>query len=199
MPALKRTDYTARIVHLGYMPATSDDSGLVESHALDAMTLEFGGNRQDAHFGITRPSCSRVTQQYERGTEIGNVRQLSILSAEEMAQIAGGLDLAQLDPLWLGASIVIEGIPDFSHIPPSSRLQCERTGATVVIDMQNRPCHVVAKTIEQVEPGHGKSFKSKANGKRGVTAWVERPGALVLGDSLRLHIPDQRAWAPTML
>ncbi len=33
-----------------------------------------------------------------------------------------------------------------------------------------------------------------ATGRRGVTAWVEREGALVLGDHLRLHIPDQPAW-----
>ena len=31
-------------------------------------------------------------------------------------------------------------------------------------------------------------------GKRGVTAWVERPGDLALGDVLRLHCPVQRAW-----
>ena len=31
-------------------------------------------------------------------------------------------------------------------------------------------------------------------GRRGVVAWVERPGVLELGQSLTLHIPDQRAW-----
>ena len=91
---------------------------------------------------------------------------------------------------------MIDGIPDFSHVPPSSRLQCERTGLTLTVDMQNRPCHIVAKTIEEAEPGHGKTFKSAANGKRGVTAWVERIGEIQVGDQLCLHVPDQRAWAP---
>jgi MOSC domain-containing protein YiiM len=36
--------------------------------------------------------------------------------------------------------------------------------------------------------------KLMQTGKRGVTAWVERPGDLVLGDVLRLHCPEQRAW-----
>ena len=35
-----------------------------------------------------------------------------------------------------------------------------------------------------------------AKGLRGVTAWVERPGCLRIGDPLRLHVPDQRPWRP---
>ena len=35
-----------------------------------------------------------------------------------------------------------------------------------------------------------------AEGRRGVTAWVERPGDIRVGDSLTLFLPDQRAWAP---
>ena len=45
-------------------------------------------------------------------------------------------------------------------------------------------------TIERDLPGQGKSFKAHAKGKRGVTAWVERPGELDLGDVLRLHCPS---------
>ena len=40
----------------------------------------------------------------------------------------------------------------------------------------------------------GRAFKAAAKGKRGVTAWVERPGSLRIGHKLRLHVPDQRAW-----
>jgi hypothetical protein len=31
-----------------------------------------------------------------------------------------------------------------------------------------------------------------------VTGWVERPGALRLGDVARLHVPPQRLYAPAM-
>jgi hypothetical protein len=60
--------------------------------------------------------------------------------------------------------------------------------------MQNRPCRFPAKTIDDAHPGKGKRFREVAEGLRGVTAWVERPGALRLGDVLKLHVPDQRAW-----
>jgi len=194
MPALIPTDHVATITWLGHVPHR--DRAEIETLPIDDMQLGWEGYAPDCHSGVTRPSCSRVVAQFARGTEIRNVRQMSILSAEEMAAIAAGLDLPGLEPAWLGASVVIEGIADFSHVPPSSRLQAE-DGTTLVIDMQNRPCRFPAKTIETAVPGHGRDFKAVAEGRRGVTAWVERPGRLRRGETLRLHVPDQRGWAPT--
>jgi hypothetical protein len=91
--------------------------------------------------------------------------------------------------------MVLSGIPDFTHVPPSSRLQGP-SGLTLTIDMENRPCVLPGREIEADAPGHGKAFKAAAAGRRGVTAWVERPGAVALGEELRLFIPDQRAWSP---
>lgn len=91
--------------------------------------------------------------------------------------------------------MVVAGIPDFTHVPPSSRLQGE-DGATLVVDMLNRPCQEPAVTIERARPGHGRAFKAAAKGRRGVTAWVEREGTLRVGERLCLHVPAQRAWAP---
>lgn len=62
----------------------------------------FAGVEGEVHAGLKRPSCSRVTGQYPRGTEIRNVRQFSVLSAEELAMIARDMGLAQLDPSLLG-------------------------------------------------------------------------------------------------
>jgi hypothetical protein len=193
MPALIPTDHVGTITWLGRM--AHRDRPELESVALSEMVLTFAGEAGDCHAGLTRPSCSRVTSQYPVGTEIRNTRQLSLICAEELALIAGALGLEAIDPAWLGASVVISGLPDFSHLPPSARLQAE-SGATMVVDMQNRPCQFPARTIEAARPGHGKAFKPAAEGRRGVTAWVECEGLLKLGDRLRLHIPDQRAWAP---
>ena len=190
MPALAPTDHFATITWLGTVPAEQDS---IRAERRDSLELGWGGIPGGRHEGITRPSCSRVLEQHERGTEIANTRQVSILSVEELAQNVKALDLECLNPKYLGASIVIEGIDDFSHVPPSSRLQAEN-GTTLVVDMQNRPCHLPAREIEADLPGHGKPFKHAAKGLRGVTAWVERPGALKVGDRLRLHIPDQRSW-----
>ena len=191
MPALKPTDFTARVTWIGRV---ADREAALQSEALERAMLHFGGIAGEAHGGITRPSCSRVLSLHPRGTEIANVRQLSVLSAEEIAATAQAMGLDALDPALLGASLVIAGIPDFTRVPPSSRLQAP-SGATLVIDMENRPCMLPARPIEEVHQGHGKAFKAAATGRRGVTAWVEREGEIALGDVLRLHVPDQPGWA----
>ncbi len=191
MPALKPTEFTARVVWLGRV---TDREARLEAEPLEAADLTFAGIAGEAHGGRTRPSCSRVVAQHPRDTEIANVRQLSVLSAEEMAAIAAEMGVEALAPAWLGASLVIEGIPDFTHVPPSSRLQAP-SGATLVIDMENRPCQLPARVIERHMPGLGKDFKPASEGRRGVTAWVEREGRIALGEMLRLHIPDQPAWS----
>lgn len=193
MPALIPTDHHATITWLGQMTDRTEPA--ISGVARDRLELGFGGLTDAPYAGRTRPSCSRVTAQHPKGTEIANTRQLSIVSAEEMAAIAADIGLEALDATWLGATLVIEGLPDFSHVPPSSRLQAD-SGTTLVIDMQNRPCHQPGLSIDRARPGHGKAFKAAAKGRRGVTAWVERPGSLAIGDRLRLHLPDQRAWQP---
>lgn len=191
MPALVPTDLTGTITWLGRVPHR--DAPEIETVALTELALTFAGAKDEVHAGLTRPSCSRVVSQYPKGTEIRNVRQLSVVSAEELAAIAAKLGLEALDPAWMGASVVISGLPDFSHLPPSSRLQFEG-GCTITVDMQNQPCQFPAKTIERARPGHGKGFKPAAEGLRGVTAWVEREGLLKIGAKVRLHVPSQRHW-----
>lgn len=191
MPALKPTSFAASILWLGH---NADRDAALQTTPLTEMPLTFAGFEAESRAGLTRPSDSRVLAQYARGTTIRNTRQLSIVSAEELQEIADAMGLAALDPGWIGASIVVAGIPDFSRLPPSSRLQGE-SGTTLTVDMENRPCTLPAKVIEQAAPGFGKAFKPAAAGRRGVTAWVEREGTLRLGERLTLHIPDQPVWA----
>jgi hypothetical protein len=188
MPVLKPTAFSGKIVWLGRV---GDGLASVSAEVLHASLEGVAGEK---HSGATRPSCSRVTSQYPRGTEIANTRQLSLLSAEDMAAISAAMGLQDLSAALLGASMVIEGIPDFSHIPPGSRLQAG-SGATLVVDLENRPCTLPAREIEAVHPGFGARFKPAAKGRRGVVAWVERAGEFRLGDTIRLHIPDQPVWA----
>ena len=192
MPALIPTPLTARVVWLGCQPEPVEKL-VIRSVPLTEMPLSFAGFAGESHAGLTRPSCSRVLKQFPRGTEIRNVRQLAVVSAEEMAEVAATMELAAIDYAWVGASLVLEGIPDLTHLPPSSRLQGP-DGVTLVIDMENLPCQEPAVTIDKAMPGMGKGFKRAAEGKRGVTAWVEREGVLRLGDVVTLHVPQQRAW-----
>ncbi|EBA13318.1 MOSC domain-containing protein [Roseobacter sp. CCS2] len=192
MPALLPTDITGEIVWIGHVP--DRDTSLQSEPTQDAQ-LTYEGIPGEAHGGLTRPACVRVRSQYPKDTEIRNVRQLSVMSAEELAEVAAECGLDAFDPRHIGASLVISGIPDFTHLPPSSRLQFP-DGSSIVVDMENRPCHLPAKPINADHPGAGDKFKAAAKGKRGVTAWVECEGHIHVGDSVRLHIPDQRAWAP---
>lgn len=191
MPALKPTSFTAQITWLGIVAA---DQGSLRATAVPAVDATLEGFPGEAHGGATRPSCTRVKTQYPKGTPIRNVRQLTILSREELDEIAQEMGLAAIDPAWVGASMVIEGIPDFTHVPPSSRLMAA-SGAGITIDMENRPCIFPGREIEQEAPGFGKAFKPAARDRRGVTAWMEFGGRLSVGDMLTLHIPDQRVWA----
>ncbi|MEX1661646.1 sulfurase [uncultured Thioclava sp.] len=189
MAALKPTNYQGDVVWLGRVT----QEGALPSAPVEALEFTFDGPVGEVHGGRTRPSCSRVSDQHAKGTEIANVRQMTILSAEELAETAFAMGIPEILPEWIGASIVLRGLPDLTHIPPSSRLQSE-TGLTLVVDMENRPCVLPGKVIEQHHPEKGARYKPAAQGRRGVTAWVERPGRLVIGDTLRLHIPDQRPW-----
>ncbi|MCF1707299.1 MOSC domain-containing protein [Tabrizicola sp. J26] len=191
MPALIPTRFTGRIVWLGTVP---DRDAALASTPRETLAVSFGGPEEESHGGLTRSSCSRVTSQYPRGTEIRNTRQLSVLSQEELDAIAAEMGLRALDPALVGATMVIAGIPDFSRVPPSARLQGEG-GATIVVDMENRPCTLPARPIENAHPGFGKAFKPSAAGRRGITAWVEREGTFRLGEAIRLHVPDQPVWA----
>ncbi|GGH31951.1 hypothetical protein SAMN05444007_10672 [Cribrihabitans marinus] len=192
MPALQQTEHEGEVVWLGHVPAGRS----LRARPVERLPLEFQGITGGRHEGATRPSCSRVTNLYpQRGTEIRNTRQLSLLSVEDLDEIAARMEMDALDPALLGASVVLRGIPDFTHIPPSSRLQAP-SGATLTVDMENRPCVLPGREIEAEHAGFGAGFKPAAAGRRGVTAWVERPGDLALGDRLTLFVPDQPAWSP---
>ena len=160
----------------------------------ETVEARFEGLDGECHGGLTRPSCSRVTVLHPtRGTEIRNTRQVSILSAEELAEVASALGLPALRPEWVGANLVLEGIPALTLIPPASRLVFD-DGPVLAVDVENGPCRFPGDVIEAAHPGHGRGFAKAARGRRGVTGWVERPGRLALGQRVALHVPDQRPY-----
>ena len=190
MAELRPTDFIATVTWLGRVPKKRTN---IRSEPIEQAFVSYAGIEDDFHSGLTRASCVRVTAQHPKGTEIRNTRQLSILSVEELDAIAQVIGIEAMDPTTLGASIILKGIPDFTYVPPGSRLQTE-SGTTIVIDVENGPCNFPAREIEKDMPGHGKAFRTAARGKRGVTAWVEREGMIAIGDTLRLHVPDQPQW-----
>ncbi|MEO1471576.1 MAG: sulfurase [Pseudomonadota bacterium] len=198
MAILTPSGLTATVAWCGLV--REQESG-IDAEPVEALALDWGGPVGDVHHGLTRPACVRVQKQYRRNTEIRNVRQLSIVSLEDLATIAGRLGIPRVAPEWLGATVAVEGLPAFTLVPPGSRLIGVAADGTrlaeapgLVVDMENAPCRYPAEEIEKHHPGHGAAFAKVARGLRGITAWVERPGRLAVGDRLALHVPPQRPY-----
>jgi len=191
MTILKPSDIHGETVGL-YVNPDREDS--LASRAVERVRATYAGFEGETHGGLTRPSCTRVKLQYPKGTEIRNVRQVCILSGEELDAIAAAMDLDTIDPRWVGANVVMRGIPDLTQMPPASRLIFEG-GVSLVVDMENAPCRLAADSISEYRPGKGASFPKHARGRRGVTAWVEREGEIAMGERARLHVPPQRLYA----
>ena len=167
-----------------------DASSLVTT-AQTIVKVTFAGFEGDRHASLTWKSDSR-TPYYPRGTEIRNVRQVSLISIEELREIARRMDLPALEPEWLGANLLIEGIPDLTMIPPSSRLYFPGD-AVLAIDSENNPCIHPGKVIQSHFPeraGLAELFVESARHLRGLVAWVERPGTISQADPVRFEIPQ---------
>ncbi len=112
--------------------------GRFQTEAVAELVLGFDGIVGDFHAGQTRRSGSREPW-YARGTEMRNERQLSIVAPDELAVIAGRMGLAELKPEWIGANLLLDGIPSLSMLP-SGTLLFFKGGVTIKIDAQNGPC-----------------------------------------------------------
>lgn len=187
---LTRASFSGRVNAL--LMGRDRATGLETSH-IDRFDLTFAGIAGDCHSGLTRKSDVRTLKVYPRNTDIRNVRQLTLLSAEELTDIAEVMRVVEVKPEWVGANLVTSGIPDLTLIPPSTRLQFP-SGATLVVDMENAPCRQVSKVILQRHPDQAADFVKAALHKRGVTAWVEREGAVAVNDAIAVFLPPQRLY-----
>lgn len=173
---------------------SADREKSLEKAEAALLELLFSGIKGDFHSGLTRKSDVRTIKQYPRDTDIRNVRQLTIVSEEELAEIAGLMGIPEMKAEWLGANIVTSGIPDLTMLTPSTRMQFP-SGATIVIDMENFPCRQVADVVAKHYPEPKAGLVPSAMHKRGLTAWVEREGTINPGDEIVLWVPQQRLYA----
>ena len=191
MALLTKLKFTGKVESLLLRP--SRDGGFEKTLAGEMM-LTLDGPVGDCHTGVTRKSDVRTLVLYPRGLDIRNVRQLTLLSVEELQDIANDLGIPAVDPSWLGANIVFNGIADLTMLPPSTRLQFP-SGATIVVDMENYPCSQIAEVIGRHHPEVQNKVVKRAMHKRGLTAWVERKGAIYNGDEVTIFIPPQRIYS----
>lgn len=188
---LKNLDARTEVILVN---STPDED--LSSSRISSVDVSYAGLQGESHSGLVRSSCVRVRHQYTPGTEIRNTRQISIVSIEDLTAIADTMGIAELKPEWLGANLLVSGIPNFSQLPPSTRMIFEG-GASLVVDLENSPCKYPGEIIDRHYPGSGSFFPKAAVGLRGITAWVEREGQINTGDSIRLYIPPQRIYEIT--
>jgi hypothetical protein len=160
----------------------------VESTPVPELVLTYAGVAGDRHEGLVRPSGPREPW-YPRGTEMRNERQLSLLGAEELAEVAATLKLAQLDPAWIGANLCLSGIPRLTQLPPRTLLMFP-SGATIRIDGDNDPCRKSGRAIMNHVPDRPDlefAFVKAATHRRGLVGWVEREGVVRPGDDVKVR------------
>lgn len=166
-----------------------------QSAPVSEARVTFEGFEGDRHAGLTMRTGGRHPY-YPRGTEIRNTRQISIVSVEEMAESAHALGVPELLPEWLGANLLLRDIPRLTLLPPGTRLHFSR-GAVLAVEGENHPCKKAGGAIEQAfpdTPGLASAFPKAALHRRGLVAWVERPGVIMPGDTVVVELPIQRAY-----
>lgn len=163
----------------------------------DALPLTFGGVADDVHEGLTRPAGSREPW-YERGTPMRNERQVTIVSLDEMAEVARLMRVDRVEPEWIGANMVLAGLPHLSMLPPRTLLFFEG-GVTLKVDGDNAPCRLAGRAIAAHHPGRDDlelAFPLAARHRRGLVAWVERPGTVRAGEAVTARVPPQWIYDP---
>ena len=165
-----------------------------QTRAVQELQLGFDDIDGDFHAGATRRSGGREPW-YPRGTEMRNERQLSIVAADELAIVAERMGLKEIKPEWIGANLLMEGVPHLSMLP-SGTLLFFKSGVTIKVDAQNGPCRVAGRSVAENagmadrETG-ALAFTKAAKRLRGLVAWVEKPGCITTGEEISVRVPEQ--------
>ncbi len=186
VPAHKRA---GRVVGL-FVTGDRSDLGFQTGTATE-LQLALDGIAGSRHQGWTMKADARVPY-LPRGTPMRATRAVSIVSHEDMHDAAVRLGIPDLDPRWVGANIVLEGIERLSFLPRGTRLFFAG-GTILTVEAQNAPCrfagaaiasHTDRKDIEL-------EFPKVAQRLRGVVASVEHPGTIAATGVVTARIPEQ--------
>jgi hypothetical protein len=148
----------------------------------------------DRHATALRPATAR-DPWLPRGLQLRNDRQISMLSVEDLAQIAAALDLAQVAPELVGANIVVEGLDRFSRIPAGAHLafggawggQGRFDGAAILkAEAYNHPCRGPGRRLAAAyaRPDLEFAFPKAARSLRGLVLSVSLAGVIRAGDQV---------------
>jgi len=167
-----------------------NQAGTIASFPVETLDITLDGPVGDRHYGTVKGSDSR-TPWYTRGTPIRNYRQVSIVSQEELDETASKMGIPRILPEWLGANILLSGIPRLTKLPPSARLFFGES-CVVANNGENLPCHLPAAIIQENYPDIpdlAAAFPKDGLHLRGIVGWVEREGIVRVGDPCRVLVP----------
>jgi hypothetical protein len=171
--------------------AIGDIAGTLVTRPVNEITLDWHGVVGDSHAGATRKADVRVPH-YRRGSVVRNERQVTVVAPDQLAEVATRLNLPEIRPEWLGANMMITGIPHLTLLPPATRL-IFASGAALVVDWENLPCTGPGRVIahQYGDESLTSRFVKAAKQRRGFTAWVERVGPIAVGDAVEVVMPPQ--------
>jgi len=158
------------------------------SDAVPRLDLDFGGVVGDRHHGLTTLTTVRERPLHVPGTEVRNLRQLTVVDTAELAATAAAMGIEAIDPGWVGANICTEGLPELTFLPGMARLVFAG-GAVLVNAGQNMPCTGAGAEIGVHAGTVPSAFPKAAISRRGIIAWVEHPAPIEVGESVHVVLP----------
>ena len=152
------------------------------STPLDVIKLDNHGIIGDSHAGATMMKSNQ---------ELPNTRQVSLVSVEELNEISNETEIDKIMPEWIGANILVSGIPNLSKLPNGTKVEfANRT--VLIVEEANTACSSAGRAIQTHYPSRediGSRFPKFALGRRGILAWVEHGGDIRSGDSVSVRTP----------
>lgn len=167
----------------------ADERDSFVTRPLEHIEVTYGGIAGDRHFGLTKPAGVRESM-YPRGTEIFNRRQITVVSVEECEQVAQALGIPAVEPEWLGANVVVRGLPELTRLRSGSRILFPG-GAGLLCEGENQPCRHPGNVIASHHPDMltlSARFVEHAAKRRGIICVVERPGVIAAGDTASVAV-----------
>lgn len=174
--------------------AIGDIPGTLVTRPVHQIVLDWHGVVGDSHAGATRKADVRIPH-YRRGSVVRNERQVTVVAPDQLAEVATRLNLPEIRPEWLGANMMLTGVPHLTLLPPATRL-IFASGAALVVDWENQPCTGPGRVIatQYGDESLTSRFVKAAKQRRGFTAWVERTGVIAVGDAVEVVMPPQAAY-----
>ncbi len=182
----------------------------ISGNACSSVSYNLAGPLHDIHQGLTRKISSHdnvymSTSSLKKGDEVFNWRTWTALSVEELSDIENELG-HRIDFGMLLENIVIEGIPKFSQLLPTTRLvfQASEKGTELAKGVssfakrpilavweENGPCKTVGKRLEEhhKKEGLAAEFVKVAQRRRGLMGFVLSAGLLQCGDTVLVYPP----------